>query len=195
MALPDPDDEQVSGAAVQAAARLKSVADIAAARLEAVAQAAARQLVEVAAIAAETREVSGELADTVDRLAKRAGKNEQRTSRISRRVAVTLLLLAVDIPVTVAIGLLWNNQADTNRRIQAATDHASAVQTHVVNILCPLYKLFVDSYDPKARAAMTAAGQVHYDTQYAIITRGYRDLNCQAISGAAKTPPIPSPAH
>lgn len=193
MPTPTPDpDEQAASAAEQ---RLRAVANAAAGRLEAVAAAAAAQLVEVAAIAADAREVGGELAGSVEKLAKRTGTNEARTSRISRRVAVTLLLLAVDIPVTVAIGLLWNNQADTNRRIQAATDHASAVQTHVVNILCPLYKLFVDSYDPKARAAMTAAGQVHYDTQYAIITRGYRDLNCQAISGAAKTPPIPSPAH
>lgn len=182
MTGPDPDEEYVSRAAEQAAARLSAVADAAAERLAAVAESAARQLVDVAAMAAEAREVSGELSGSVAKLAKRTGNTEQRTSRLSRRQLVTFALVAVDITLTVFMYSAYRSLQDTNARLKATI----ATQTRLdVEVLCPLYKLFIDAYDP---TSVPASGRAHYEQQFTVIRHGYTVLDCKP----AASPPPPT---
>lgn len=134
-------------------------------------------------------EKATELSEVVASLNTTLGKVSKAGERNKRRIRWTTLAVIVDIALTVAVGVLWNNQSRVNHEIQTGTDQALAVQTHIVGVLCPLYRLFLDSYDPKVRDAMTPTGQQHYDQQYGIIGTGYRNLGCVAISGAPMVTP------
>lgn len=127
---------------------------------------------------------AAELSTVVEALNKTLGDVSKAGEQNKKRIRLTAAAVVVDILLTVAVGWLWSDQHKVNREIQSGTDQALAVQAHIVGILCPLYRLFLDSYDPKVRNAMPPTGQQHYDRQYGIIEGGYHDLGCIAVSGA-----------
>jgi hypothetical protein len=111
-------------------------------------------------------------------LAKRA-----RTNR--RMIQVVAVSVALDILLSVVIGLGWNTLHDLTHRLDVSQT------TTRQRTLCPLYGLFLASENPRSRAVYPQ-GPAAYDAAFQVIRDGYAALDCGQF--AARPAPSPSPS-
>lgn len=130
-------------------------------------------LAKIAATLAEKVEANS---TAIEHVATQQAAAFERQHKGERRVWITLGAAIFDILLTIAMcGLFWF-QYHTN---QALEDTRSQV-------LCPLYKVFLGSYNPKTRAP--GFDREQYDQAFVVIRNSYQVLDC---SGPLVPPPIP----
>lgn len=114
------------------------------------------------------------LTKAVDNLIERATKSEKRT----RGIAVAVIL---DLLFTAAFALLYYNQHRTEVEL---TDTRSQV-------LCPLYSVFLGSYNPNTRAP--GVDRQTYEQIFSQFRDSYNHLQCTTPLVPKPTTPAPTP--
>jgi len=110
------------------------------------------------------------LSDSVRNLARYG----QRTRRL---ISWTIIGLVLDLTLTIVVGVLFNNQQGTSRRIERNAENIRLVQQRTGNeVLCPLYGLFLASFDPTSAAARKDPAK--YEASFRVIRTGYQVLGC-----------------
>jgi hypothetical protein len=90
----------------------------------------------------------------------------RRTTRSERLIAFTVMGLILDLCLTIVAGFLVYSQYSTN----AALDDTRS------EVLCPLYSVFLGSYNPNTRAA--GQDRKTYEDTFQVIRAGYAHLGC-----------------
>lgn len=109
----------------------------------------------------------GELAVATGELTRRQAA---QIRRLRRATAITVIGLTLDLLLTVLGGLLMYRTSHNSARI----DHLQ--QRTSTEALCPLYDLFLDSYNPTGPTA--AADPAGYERNFDVIEQGARALGC-----------------
>ena len=113
------------------------------------------------------------LSDAVDELAIDQAGQLTRT-RLALRW--TICGLAVDLVLTVLGGFLWLGERHTSNELKAVNSRVST------QALCPLYELFLRSYNPQSPQARDNPAE--YDRSFSVIEQGARTLGCaNAVRG------------
>lgn len=123
----------------------------------------------------ELRKVLVQVGDRLDVLSKRADRQRFWT-------AATGIGLAADMALTVFMFVSFNHQATTNAQLAALIQEqamtSARLSTVVDKSLCPLYRIFVDSYNPNSPAAKTQ-GLAQYTATFDDIRNQYKALDCR----------------
>lgn len=106
-----------------------------------------------------------ELTDSVTQL--------QVTARRNRAMIVGLIVsFVLDISITIGLVIVADHQSQNTSAIEDVQTRTSQ------QVLCPLYKLLVDSENPRAAANYPQGAAVYYRA-IAQIRRSYQVLQCQ----------------
>lgn len=129
---------------------------------------------------------AGSLLASIDRLNGDTGAQMVRLAQVSRRhrrlIFGLAISLAVDIILTLVLGMGLNELHSTSGQVKDVTTRLNVEQTvQKQRALCPLYQLFIDSENPTARA-QSPGGPAAYDHAFAVIRDGYAALNCQSVA-------------
>jgi len=179
------DDERASGriraTADTAAAHLKATADAAAAELAEVAEGMTRRLEVVAGLANEVRDLNA----SMERLNAQDEINQHQLKRNKVVNKVLLSGLLVFAVLIAGMGFAINGNMDTSQKLKESV----AVQNQTINdVLCPLYSIFLDSYNPKLQPPSHLAV---YEAQFAVIRHSYVILKCVPARPAPTASPTP----
>lgn len=111
------------------------------------------------------------LAESVDQL---TGAQAIQLRRTRMALKWTIAGLVVDLLLTFLGGLLYV-------RVEGNTDQLKSVNARVsTQALCPLYELFLRSYNPQGPVAKQDPAE--YERNFAIIEQGARALGCTHIT-------------
>lgn len=133
------------------------------------------------------------LATKVDTLSKELAEERDnvRGQRRVLRIAVAGLVLALVLSALAVAGYL--EQRATTERLTRVTEQITKViaeqEATRADVLCPLYTVFVNSYNPNGVAAKEQ-GLPAYDATFLEIRRQYAALRC--VTPAPAGPPKPS---
>lgn len=127
----------------------------------------------------ELARVARDLVTRIDALV--GGTGEQmvelsKTARTNRRMIVILWAgFVLDIALTVAVAIGGFALADVSKRVE----NTQELQTE--QVLCPLYRLLLESDTPAARQRAIAGGQdmTVRDKAFREIRQSYKVLNCK----------------
>lgn len=86
------------------------------------------------------------------------------------RTVVLTVGLALDIILSVTVGVLYAQQETTTTRVEKNATTLHAVQ-------CSLYSLFLGAYDPSSESALKDLAK--YERQFAQIRHDYTQLGCR----------------
>ena len=118
----------------------------------------------------ELASTAGELAQEVKTLTTEVVALRKRSFSNRKLIRWTIVGLILDITLTLVVGVLFH-------LVQSNSNHIHDVQTKVCNqVLCPLYSIFLQSYNPKSAAAK-AIPQT-YEAQFKVIRNSYKILDC-----------------
>lgn len=126
--------------------------------------------VELAAEVAQLTKVAQAQSEALAELKISTDKAKRRTT-VKIRVLVALFI--ADIALTAAIYVFYNKQAETSARLEAAIAQQEVIRSQV---LCPLYAVFLGSYQPTTRAAGTDRDT--YEQNFAQMRTQYAVLSC-----------------
>jgi len=115
-----------------------------------------------------------QLNTSVQGLAQRTGRSEADIGRSKRAIRWTVVGVCLDIVLTIVAALLFNDQRATSARLDAQQQQITRVQREV---LCPLYALFLASYDPQSPQAKAAPAK--YAASFKTIREGAAVLECR----------------
>ena len=126
----------------------------------------------------ETRQLVGGIAESVQTLTVAvtdlATRQAAQLRRTRRALRWTIVGLAVDLALT-AVGALLYIQVQHN------SDDLRTVNTRVsTQALCPLYEVFLKSYNPTSPQAKADPAQ--YEHSFVVIEQGARALGCQQVT-------------
>jgi cell division protein FtsB len=94
-----------------------------------------------------------------------------KVRRNQRVMAVVIASFLLDVVLTAVLAVTIHDVDKLTSRLE----YSQKVQR--ARVLCPLYKIFVDSRNDQARATYPA-GPAEYDRVFNIITDSYKTLNC-----------------
>ncbi len=103
---------------------------------------------------------------SVEELAARTVQSEASIRRSRWQIRVITGVTGLGLVLTLVVAVLVLTQVDTSRRLKTAI---AAQETTRTGALCPLYALFLRSYDPKSPAAR------QNPTKYEAAFRGLRE--------------------
>lgn len=109
--------------------------------------------------------------------------------RSTRRNTVILAVsLVLDLTLTIVMATVLNHQADQNHKIQQALsqNYVTAQQQRQtrIDVLCPLYQLFIASVDdPHRTDGMTPDQKARSDRAAVAIHAQYARLGCPSTVG------------
>lgn len=133
----------------------------------------------------EIDELGTKTGDQFVSLAKRA-----RTNRIL--IVATIASVAIDLAITVVLGIIGIGMQHNTDRIDALTQRLNDSQTvQRQKALCPLYQIFLDSQSAAGRKA--APDPKKYDHAFVVIRQGYEALQCDQYITGTPTPVSPGP--
>jgi len=118
--------------------------------------------------------VAAQLIKTIDELTKSIQELLHRTARSEKQTKWQWVVIGAISILFAVQGFTTYQQVQTSARLD---DTRSGV-------LCPLFSVFLGSYNPTTRAA--GADRETYEATFAVIRGGYRDLACT-------TPFVPPP--
>lgn len=121
---------------------------------------------------------ANELVAEVNTLNEGTGRKvEDVQKKVRRNQLILWFALAsfiADIALTAILTLTINNVSNLTDRVNFSQ------RTQRARVLCPLYKIFVDSRSEQGRQAY-AKGPEAYDKVFDIIEDSYRVLNCEHV--------------
>lgn len=117
--------------------------------------------------------VVAQLNDSVQGLAVRSERSEADITRSKRAIRWTAVGVVLDIVLTVVAALLFNDQRAASSRLDAQQQQITRVQR---DVLCPLYDLFLASYNP--RSPQAKANPAKYEASFKTIREGVVVLEC-----------------
>src|SRR6266702_1764330 len=118
----------------------------------------------------ELASTAGELAQEVKTLTTEVVALRKRSFSNRKLIRWTIVGLILDITLTLVVGVLFH-------LVQSNSNHIQDVQTKVGNqVLCPLYSIFLQSYNPNSAAAK--ANPQTYEAQFTVIRNSYKILDC-----------------
>ena len=134
----------------------------------------------------ESAELTRAAAELTARIGQLTGESTNQfvelaqASRTNRRLIIALAIsFALDIALTITMVIGVASIKHNSERIGAVTRRLDIAQTTGrTAVLCPLYKLFLDSQSPRARAAYPQ-GPAAYDRAFKVIRDGYNTLDCR----------------
>lgn len=127
---------------------------------------------QLAGLTATAGALVGTMTDTLGKVERRY----RRSTAVLWSLGAGLVVLAL---LAVTQGFVIYNQVGLIDRIQANARSIQAVQERTSNqVLCPLYKLFVDSLTPARRARQAPETLVAYDLAVSVFKSGYATLDC-----------------
>lgn len=140
------------------------------------------RLIEVGSeVAAEIAQLSADQGNQFVSLADRAAQNKALITKQRRFTRVLAASVALDIALSVFLGVALNGVSQNNHRVGVLTDRLNLAQTtQRQKALCPLYGLFLASENLKARAAYPQ-GPAAYDRNFVVIRQGYDALGCSSF--------------
>lgn len=100
----------------------------------------------------------------------------RKTYHTAVKIRIMIVLVVLDLALT-GIGAWLIHQVDAESNAQAAT--SSQLSGILDNALCPLYKVFVSSYNPQSLAAKSQ-GIDRYNAIFVEIRRQYSSLGCES---------------
>jgi hypothetical protein len=101
---------------------------------------------------------------------------EGRTKRSEIGLAISYVLIVVDVLLSIFLVVSLVNQSDATRQLQQVQQNGAQVRQQV---LCPLYQLLVSSYSTRARDAYPQ-GAAAYDHAFAVLRDSTKILNCHS---------------
>lgn len=110
---------------------------------------------------------------SVEELGARTVRSETDIHRSKRAIRWTIIGVALDILLTIVAAFLFNDQRATSSRLDEQQARSVQVQREV---LCPLWVIFLKSYDPKSPAALRDPAA--YEANFRTIRRGVAILDC-----------------
>lgn len=110
--------------------------------------------------------VAAKLIETIAELTEAIQDLLRRTARSETHIRVMWGVVGVVVFLAGGMSALFYQQSQTNARLD---DTRSGV-------LCPLYSVFLGSYNPSTRAPGTDRDT--YEATFAVIRDGYKDLGC-----------------
>lgn len=124
-----------------------------------------------------------DLAKSVERLTTESDDHFakiQKTYRLNRRLIYAVVIgLVLDITVSIFLAVGFVQLGSTQDGLQHVTDRIDFSQTVTRRqVLCPLYRTFLASDSPEARAAFQG-GQAKYDQLFDQLNRSYNALDCE----------------
>ncbi len=125
------------------------------------------------------------LADRIGALAAAVSELDRRTNRSEKITIGVILGLALDLVLSIAVALILTSQAATDESLQAAVDRETATRQ---DALCPLYSLFLGTYNPNSRAE--GPDRDVYIANFGVLRQGYASLDC---TGPIVPPRIDAP--
>lgn len=138
-------------------------------------------------------QIANDLVNEVNKLNDGTGKKvDSLTTRVRRNQHVQLIVLAsfaLDIVLTVVLGItISHTQANANRLndITHRLDYNANVQRK--QVLCPLYKVFIDAKSEAGRQHYPK-GAKEYDRLFGVLQGSYNALQCDKTH----LKPLPSP--
>jgi hypothetical protein len=139
----------------------------------------------IAEMQASVVQLTANVTDLTGRQAQQIKANEDSLAQTDRALRLTqtglrwtAIGLLVDVVLTFGVGWLIRDAQSRNDDLdrQQRSIRILASRTSV-DALCPLYDLFLDTYDPTNPQAVKI-GRKEYDKQYVVIERGATVLNC-----------------
>jgi hypothetical protein len=116
-------------------------------------------------------ETAGELTQAVGTLTAEVQRLSKRAKRNVTLIRWTIAGLIMDVTLTLVVGVLFH-------LVQNNSHHIQNVQTKVGNqVLCPLYQIFLKSYDPNSTTAKLDPKK--YEQQFQVIRNSYKILECK----------------
>lgn len=131
----------------------------------------------------ELAKSAAELTTSVKTLTEAVEKLMGRTERSERAILLTVVTLIIDVVLTIGVGLSFYAQFATNSKVEQAIRQQEITTTQV---LCPLYAVFLGSYNPQSRAS--GSDRDIYEQNFVVIRDGYKTLQCS-------TPIVPPPTR
>jgi len=117
-----------------------------------------------------------ELNQSVRDLAARSTRTESDLRASRRAIRLTAVGLALDLTLTVVAFFLYHNQQVTGRQLAMTVVEQERTRSEA---LCPLYGLFLGSYDPHSEAAKR--NPARYDDAFVVIRKGAHSLGCPEV--------------
>lgn len=129
-----------------------------------------------------------DLTTTAGDLVREVRTLSQRLKSTRRNTVILAVSLIIDLTLTVVMATVLNHQADQNHKIQQALSQnylTSEQQRQIrVDVLCPLYQLFIASVDdPNRTAGMTPTQKAKSDKAAVAVHQQYARLGCPATTG------------
>jgi hypothetical protein len=125
--------------------------------------------------------VALQLIETIDELTKSINELLHRTARSEEQIARSERQTRWQWVVITAIAVLFTVQGVTTYQQVQTSNRLDDTRA---GVLCPLFSVFLGSYNPTTRAA--GADRETYEATFAVIRGGYHDLACT-------TPFVPPP--
>lgn len=124
------------------------------------------------------------VAASVERLEKSignlAGTQSGQIKRTKRAVWWVALGLLLDLGLTALGAALWINESRHGQAIEQNQQVIAGLQNSTSHgALCPLYDIFLDSYNLKSPQALK--DPVTYNRQFDVIEQGARVMHCQHV--------------
>lgn len=137
----------------------------------------------------ELAQSAAELTKSVKLLTDAVSKLMARTERSERAILLTIVTLVIDVVLTVVVGASIWGQFATNTKVDAALRQQEITTNQV---LCPLYAVFIGSYNPESRAPGT--DRETYESNFQVIREGYEILRCTTpiVPPATRAPTTPT---
>jgi hypothetical protein len=114
-----------------------------------------------------------ELRNAVAALALSVDQLDRRTTRSERITTAVVLILMIVLVLAVAVGITLAQQFAINDRLETAIQREAQTRQQV---LCPLYRLLVGSYNPESRPPGPARDE--YLRTSKVILDSYPRLDC-----------------
>lgn len=118
----------------------------------------------------ELAKIAGALARQVGDLSLAVTAQGQRADKQSKILRLTVFGLVLDVVLSLALGVSYYQQAVTSTRLSMVVNGA----------FCPLYQIFVSSFNPDSLAARSQ-GIGAYTSNFNEIKRQYGVLQCAPI--------------
>lgn len=110
--------------------------------------------------------VAARLIETIDDLTKAIQDLLSRTARSERREKMMWGVIGLVAALAVGMSLTYYQQIQTSKSLDATRG----------DVLCPLYSIFLGSYNPSTRAS--GADRDSYEAAFVVIRDGYERLEC-----------------
>jgi hypothetical protein len=111
------------------------------------------------------------LESAVNNLTKEVARQNSRARANRRLIWMVALGLAINACVVSLVVLLTNNVRSNSNRVREVQERTSN------QVLCPLYELILQSYNPKSPTALK--DPENYAHSFQVIREGYKTLECR----------------